>query len=247
MMYFVQLNFICTILKGNIVGKFAWFLLINLVILKDSIAWFFYERKFHGRLKELGVIDIVPFEISSWHHGARYFIGKLNGKKVFIKNSSQKEIYKELSCVSKMTIGVCNIYFSNLTSIGSFIILDFVDGVKVDDYLRTFTSKKDHHKIKVQLEDIILELNKNNIVHRDLKPQNIFVDNVGKVKIIDFALSVEQGFGQECFFSKKLKLKGLCAGYKPNDYTWSDAYSISVLLEEHGMNINVDFFSFHKC
>ena len=74
--------------------------------------------------------------------------------------------------------------------VGDCIVMEYVDGVTLREFLRTKPSAKVRLRIVYELLDALAFVHAKQIVHRDLKPSNILVTRNGAhVKIIDFGLS----------------------------------------------------------
>ena len=73
--------------------------------------------------------------------------------------------------------------------LGDCIVQEYVQGVRLDEWLPT-ASKKARCRAVGQILDAMAYFHSQGVVHRDLKPSNILVtDNGSDVKIIDFGLS----------------------------------------------------------
>jgi len=74
--------------------------------------------------------------------------------------------------------------------IGPCILMEYVDGMTLDEFLATNPSASARKKVVDQMVDTLCYIHGKQIVHRDLKPTNVLVTNNGNnVKIIDFGLS----------------------------------------------------------
>lgn len=72
-----------------------------------------------------------------------------------------------------------------------YIVMEYVDGITLKDYIRKKGSltPKEVISISVQVCSAIKVAHSHNIVHRDIKPQNIMISREGKVKVTDFGIA----------------------------------------------------------
>ena len=71
--------------------------------------------------------------------------------------------------------------------VGPCIVMEYVDGETLADYLKTSPSNKDKKRILNELLDALAFIHNHQVVHNDLKPENILITRNGhNVKLIDF-------------------------------------------------------------
>ncbi len=74
--------------------------------------------------------------------------------------------------------------------IGDCIILEYIDGVTLKEWLKSKPTKSEKHRVVIQLLDAMGYFHAKGIIHRDMKPENILITRNGSnVKVIDFGLS----------------------------------------------------------
>ena len=72
-----------------------------------------------------------------------------------------------------------------------FIVMEFVDGITLKDYIsrKGKLTTKETIGISLQVAQGLAAAHANHIVHRDVKPQNIMISREGKVKVTDFGIA----------------------------------------------------------
>lgn len=81
-------------------------------------------------------------------------------------------------------------YFESDPQLGPCVLMEYVDGTSLSEFLSTKPSFGVRHHVLFQLFDALSYCHSKQIVHRDLKPSNILITHNGNnVRIIDFGLS----------------------------------------------------------
>ena len=71
--------------------------------------------------------------------------------------------------------------------VGPCIVMEYVDGATLSDFLKTSPSHKEKKRILGELLDALAFVHSHQVVHNDLKPENILITRNGhNVKLIDF-------------------------------------------------------------
>ena len=70
----------------------------------------------------------------------------------------------------------------------NFIVMEYVDGRTLKQHEGTF-SVTDAIDIVAQVADALAEAHEHGIVHRDVKPSNVMLNEVGRVKMLDFGVA----------------------------------------------------------
>ncbi|MBO6051412.1 MAG: serine/threonine protein kinase [Bacteroidales bacterium] len=153
----------------------------------------------------------------------------------------QKEVYrniltKEFELGMQMSHPNIAQTFSKETNpiVGPCIVLEYVDGVTLKEFLKQRPSRKTRMKIAQELLSAMAYYHSLQIVHRDLKPDNILITRNGyNVKIIDFGLAdsdwhgvLKQPTGSDKYGAPEQK-----AGNMPLDCR-ADLYSFGKILEQ---------------
>lgn len=77
-----------------------------------------------------------------------------------------------------------------LGNLGSTILMEYVDGISLKEYLKDSHPLEERKKIILQIADALSTVHLKQVVHRDVTPSNILITSHGKnVKLIDFGIS----------------------------------------------------------
>ncbi|WP_051271623.1 protein kinase domain-containing protein [Shimazuella kribbensis] len=146
---------------------------------------------------------------------------------------------KEAITLAKMTHEhIVNIYDASIDQNIHFLVMDYVDGVSMDQFL-----KNKHPLLVRDVLQIILQvcrglsyMHHEDVIHRDLKPANILLSKLGKVKISDFGLARQ--LASETNLTKSGELLGSTLYLSPEQSKGekatkqSDIYSLGIVLYE---------------
>ncbi|MDR9414848.1 MAG: serine/threonine-protein kinase, partial [Gracilimonas sp.] len=123
-----------------------------------------------------------------------------------------------------------------------YFIMEYVDGVSVLEYCtQNQLGKGQKLQLFRQLCGAIRFAHRNLVVHRDLKPNNVFVNNDGQVKVLDFSIAklLDPGFSDQTFLQTRAGTKLLSPTYcAPEQFemdpitTATDVYTLGLVLYE---------------
>ena len=120
--------------------------------------------------------------------------------------------------------------------IGECIVLEYVEGGSLTDFLKKKKPMSVRVKIATQILDAMNYFHKKQIIHRDLKPSNILITKNGdNVKIIDFGLAdgdmfaiLKQAAGTPKYMAPELLNGGQAADCR------ADIYAFGLMLKQLG-------------
>lgn len=145
----------------------------------------------------------------------------------------EREVLKELS--HPALPGIID-YFEEREN--SFLVMEYVEGITLEQYLRKFGTVEVSLAVKwtIELAEVLQYLHSCNppIIYRDLKPANIMIQQNGKIKLIDFGAAFVTSYGQ----TKEQMLVGTPGYSSPEQWQWgnagktSDVYGLGAVLHE---------------
>lgn len=123
-------------------------------------------------------------------YGRRFVLKTLRGadKDMLVQQRLQKEFALGIELEHPNIVRI--ISYELVPEVGECIIMEFVDGMTLSDFLLTRPSKVVKRRLFFQLLDAVQYLHSRQMVHRDIKPSNILVTRNGNnIKLIDFGLT----------------------------------------------------------
>ncbi len=121
----------------------------------------------------------------------------------------------------------------NVPELGECIIMEYVDGRTLADFVRENPTAAQRRQVAEELLDALAYCHKKQIVHQDLKPSNILITHDGDhVKIIDFGLSDSHEWAilKEPAFTKAYAAPEQLAGEEVDNRT--DIYAFGIILRQ---------------
>lgn len=117
--------------------------------------------------------------------------------------------------------------------LGMCIVMEYVDGIQLDEWLKKSQDIKSRLRIAEELLEAIVYVHSTGTVHRDLKPENIMVTRNGEhIKLIDFGLAdndhmaiLKQPAGTPKYMAPE---QTICT--TPDNR--NDIYSIGIILQQ---------------
>lgn len=186
--------------------KKIYFKLIKLInkiknIIKEripiTINLFLIVPKIIKNLESKGIKNVEKFKIKSWHLNYMYFIGELNGEKVFIKyNKNSSWIEHEVSMLeyigakSKLlSTKTPKLYFYQINSKYNYLVEEFFEYKSIRTMIKEGLIKNKENVYQEFIE-IIIEMQKIGLLHLDINADNVYLSEKEKVYIIDFGFSM---------------------------------------------------------
>lgn len=120
----------------------------------------------------------------------------------------------------------------NDPQVGLCIVMEYVDGMTLAEFLATSPSASERKRILNELLDAVAFIHSHQVVHNDLKPENILITRNGhSVKLIDFGyadcdFSVDKATGGTKSYASPELLESVDIDGK------SDIYSIGFIIKE---------------
>lgn len=121
----------------------------------------------------------------------------------------------------------------NVPELGECIIMEYVDGRTLADFVRENPTIAQRRQVAEELLDALAYCHKKQIVHQDLKPSNILITHDGDhVKIIDFGLSDSHEWAilKEPAFTKAYAAPEQLAGEEVDNRT--DIYAFGIIFRQ---------------
>lgn len=130
---------------------------------------------------------------------------------------------------------IINIFtYESSTPVGPGIVMEYIDGVTLREWLLQNPSLKTRHRVFLQILDAVEYIHKSSIIHNDLKPDNIMITRVNAdAKLIDFGLSDNDAH----YLLRTLGCSPHYASHELQNHSntidaRSDIYSLGVMLQE---------------
>ena len=122
----------------------------------------------------------------------RWWLLKGLNKQVANETAYIQRLRKELELLMQLEhhFVVSTVGLEIVEDLGNCIVMEYVEGTTLKEWLREKHTYKDRKRIAIQLGEAVDYIHTKGIVHRDLKPENIIITKNGNnVKLTDFGLA----------------------------------------------------------
>ena len=179
----------------------------------------------------------------------RWWLLKGLNKQVANETAYIQRLRKELELLMQLEhhFVVSTVGLEFVEDLGNCIVMEYVEGTTLKEWLREKHTYKDRKRIAIQLGEAVDYIHTKGIVHRDLKPENIIITKNGNnVKLTDF------GLADSCSYAILKQPAGTPQYMSPEQMQTAvadvrnDIYSLGIVYSE--MNLGYDFkHIIHKC
>lgn len=172
------------------------------------------------------------FRIHKARRGTKYIILKSAVHKDAMTTEFLRREYELGSTLSHSCI-VTTLGFEEDTPAGPALILEYVEGQSLDEFLSAGPSDSAKDRIIDDILDGVDYLHHRGVLHNDIKPSNIVINPHGAARIIDFGLSIsDDSVYKGCMGgSQGYSAPEIMAGKGPAGAA-SDLYSIGLLIRQ---------------
>ena len=122
----------------------------------------------------------------------RWWLLKGLNKQVANETAYIQRLRKELELLMQLEhhFVVTTFGLEMVEDLGNCIVMEYVEGTTLKEWLKEKHTRKDRKRIAIQLGEAVDYIHTKGIVHRDLKPENIIITKNGNnVKLTDFGLA----------------------------------------------------------
>ncbi|MBE6232386.1 MAG: serine/threonine protein kinase [Bacteroidales bacterium] len=170
------------------------------------------------------------FRVLKARMGTKHIILKSAVHKDAMTTEFLRREYELGSTLSHSCI-VTTLGFEEDTPAGPALILEYIEGVSLEDYIATYPTDSATDRVIDDILDGVDYLHHRGVLHNDIKPSNIMVNPHGAARIIDFGLSLsDDSVYKGCMGgSQGYSAPEIMAGKGPAGAA-SDIYSIGLLM-----------------
>ena len=179
----------------------------------------------------------------------RWWLLKGLNKQVVNETAYIQRLRKELEVLMQLDhpFVVSTVGLEMVEDLGNCIVMEYVEGTTLKEWLREKHTYKDRKRIAIQLGEAVDYIHTKGIVHRDLKPENIIITKNGNnVKLTDF------GLADSCSYAILKQPAGTPQYMSPEQMQTAvadvrnDIYSLGIVYSE--MNLGYGFkHIIHRC
>ena len=179
----------------------------------------------------------------------RWWLLKGLNKQVANETAYIQRLRKELELLMQLEhpFVVSTVGLEMVEDLGNCIVMEYVEGTTLKEWLREKHTCKDRKRIAIQLGEAVDYIHTKGIVHRDLKPENIIITKNGNnVKLTDF------GLADSCSYAILKQPAGTPQYMSPEQMQTAvadvrnDIYSLGIVYSE--MNLGYGFkHIIHRC